>query len=87
MLQRIVAAIFGGGGVPWLTILRLFLTIANQIADIVREKQLMDAGEALATAKQLAEIAHSVGIGNEVNAAIDALSEPQVQDEVEADAR
>jgi hypothetical protein len=71
----------------WLTILRLLLTVADKIADVVRQQQLLDAGAKAEIAVQLAAIAKRVEIGQQVNDAIDALSEKQVQDSVEADAR
>lgn len=71
----------------WLTILRLLLTVADKVGDIIRAQQLLDAGAKAQIAVQLAQIAHSVDVGQQVNAAIDALSEPQAQNEVEADAR
>lgn len=39
----------------WLTILGALLKLASRIAEIVRDKQLMDAGEAKAIARSLGE--------------------------------
>lgn len=71
----------------WLTILKLLLTVADKIGDIIRANQLMNAGEAVEVGRQLANIAHSAGVAKEASDAIDAMTEPQVQNEVEADAR
>jgi hypothetical protein len=73
--------------VTWLTIFKLLLTLADKIADVVRQQQLLDAGAKAEIAVQLAAIAHAVEIGQQVNDAIDVLSETEVQGEVEADAR
>ena len=59
----------------WLSLLRLVLSLANSLAGIVREKQLMDAGEAQATAKALAEIAGRLKIGDQVGAEVAAMSD------------
>jgi hypothetical protein len=56
------------------------LSLANAIAGIVREKQLMDAGEAKATAKALAEISGRLAIGNEVTAAIESLTDSELDE-------
>jgi hypothetical protein len=39
----------------WLQILGLLLKVSLALADIVRERKLMDAGEAIATVKALEE--------------------------------
>lgn len=51
---------------PWLAILRAVLVLANGIAAIIREKQLMDAGEARGVAKVLLKIAENVGVMSEI---------------------
>jgi hypothetical protein len=71
----------------WLTILRLVLSIANSIAEVVRDKQLMDAGEAAATAKSLAALADRLAIGRAVEAEIAALTDQQARDKLKEDAR
>jgi hypothetical protein len=73
--------------VTWLAIFKLLLTLADKIADVIRQQQLLDAGAKAEIAVQLAAIAHAVEIGQQVNDAIDVLSETEVQGEVEADAR
>ncbi len=82
ILRRIIATIAGGGGIPWLSVLQLFLTIADTVANIVREKQLMDAGEAKATATQLAAIAKRAGITDEIRAAVGKLTDAEIDDEL-----
>lgn len=60
---------------PWLTILKvvgqLFLTISN----IVREKQLLDAGEARGLAKSMAAAADRLGIGQALVGEIEAMTD------------
>ena len=64
----------------WLSLLKIVLSLANSLANIVREKQLMDAGEAKATAKALTEIAKRLKIGREVTAQIEAMSDSDIDD-------
>lgn len=40
---------------PWLTLLRLFLSAASSIAELVKNKQLMDAGAAKAVLRGIKE--------------------------------
>jgi len=58
----------------WLGLLKIVLSLANSLAGIVREKQLMDAGEAKATAKALTEIVKRLDVGKDVAAQIEAMS-------------
>lgn len=51
---------------PWFSILSGLLKLAGAIADIVRERQLMDAGEARGLAKTLHGIAERAGIAKEI---------------------
>lgn len=51
----------------WLTILRLVLGLADKIADVIRAKQLMDAGEQKQIAAQLSRIAGSLAIARQVS--------------------
>jgi hypothetical protein len=71
----------------WLTLLRLLLGLADKVADIIRAKQLMDAGEAKATAKQLAGMAERLGISEALDAERDKLTIDQVKDALREDAR
>lgn len=69
----------------WITILRLLLSLANSIAAVVREKQLLDAGEAKATAKSLAVIADRLGIADKLRAEVEALSDSELDAELRGD--
>lgn len=69
----------------WLTILRLLLSLANSVAAVVREKQLMDAGEAKATARSLAVIAERLGIADKLRAEVEALSDSELDAELRGD--
>jgi hypothetical protein len=66
-----------------LAVFRAVLSLATILADFVRDKQLMDAGEAKATAKSLAALSQRLGIANQVEAEVAALS----NDEIDADLR
>lgn len=69
----------------WLSLFRAVLALANGIASIVREKQLMDAGEATATAKALTEIAKRLEIGEAVRAEIEAMTDAEIDDALRGD--
>lgn len=71
----------------WLTVLKLVLTLADKIADVVRAKQLMDAGEAKATAKQLAGMAERLGISEALDAERNAMTVDQIKEALKEDAR
>jgi len=66
----------------WLTILRLLLSVADKIADIVRASQLMTAGEAKEVAKQLTGIAERLRITDEIRANVAALTEDELDKEL-----
>lgn len=62
----------------WLSILSGALKLLNAMAGIFREKQLMDAGEAKASARMSSEQAERVRRAN--NAAFDARNADRVPD-------
>ena len=68
-----------------LAIFRAVLALANAIASYLREKQLMDAGEARATAKSLAALSQRLGISNQVVAEVEALSDADLDAELRGD--
>ena len=68
---------------PWLSILSGLLKLAGAIADIVRERQLMDAGEARGLAKSLAGIAERAGIAREVETETARMTPDQVLRDLE----
>lgn len=69
----------------YVKLLQLLLHIVGAIADIVRNKQLMDAGEAKATARNLAVITDRLGIGALVLAEVEALSDSDLDAELRGD--
>jgi hypothetical protein len=71
----------------WITVLRLLLSLLGTVADAVRDRQLLSAGEAKATAKSLAALADRLAIGRAVEAEIAALTDQQARDELKEDAR
>lgn len=50
----------------WLSLFKSVLWFANLIGNIVREKQLMDAGEQRGVAKTLKQISINSGIAKEI---------------------
>ncbi len=66
----------------WLSLLRALLSLINYVAEIIRDKQLLDAGEAVATAKSLAVLQSRLGIADQVAAEVDALSDGDVDAEL-----
>lgn len=63
---------------PWLTLLKVAGQIFLAISNIVREKQLMDAGEARGFAKSMAQSAKNLGIGNQIVAEIEAMPDDEL---------
>jgi hypothetical protein len=51
----------------WLAVLKLVLTFADKIADIIRANQLIDAGEQKQIAAQLSRIASTMRVAREVS--------------------
>jgi hypothetical protein len=51
----------------WLGLLKLVLTFADKIADIIRANQLIDAGEQKQIAAQLSRIASTMRVAREVS--------------------
>ena len=62
----------------WLALLKLVGQIFLAIANIVREKQLMDAGEARGLAKSMAAAADRLGIGEVLVSEIEALGDDEL---------
>lgn len=69
----------------WFNAIWLCLSIANRIAGTVRADKLLDAGEAKATARSLAELASRLGISQEVREAVAALSDADLDAELRGD--
>lgn len=51
----------------WLAVLKLVLTFADKIADIIRANQLIEAGEQKQIAAQLSRIADTMRVAREVS--------------------
>lgn len=68
---------------PWFSILSGLLKLAGLIADIVKERQLMDAGEARGLAKSLAGIAERAGIAREIEEETARMSPDQILRDLE----
>lgn len=62
----------------WLTILKVVGQIFLTISNIVREKQLLDAGEARGLAKSMAQAADRLGIGQALVNEIEAMTDDEL---------
>lgn len=68
-----------------LAVLNLVLSLASTLANYVREKGLMDAGEAKATARSLAALSERLGIAQEVAREVAAMSDADLDAELRGD--
>lgn len=64
----------------WLSLLRALLSVVGVIADIVKTRQLMSAGEAVAVSKALADTAKTLGVAKAVKARLATASEAEIDD-------
>lgn len=71
----------------WLSILSGVLKLANMIAGLMKDRQLLDAGEARGVAKSLASIMTSLDIAKDVEAEVAAMSDAEVDKALEGDFR
>jgi hypothetical protein len=69
----------------WLGIFKLCLQLLNGVAGIIKDKQLMDAGEAKATAKSLAKTIKTLEIGKAIEEEVEALSDEDLNAELRGD--
>lgn len=67
----------------WLSLLKILLTLANGIANIVREKKLMDAGAAKEIAISLRAISVSSGIAREIEAETEKMTPEEILRDLE----
>jgi hypothetical protein len=68
--------------VTWLAILKLVLTFADKIADIIRANQLIDAGEQKQIAAQLSRIAATLKVAREVSDETARMTEAELDKEL-----
>lgn len=66
----------------WIGVLKAVLSLAALIAEVVRDKQLMDAGRKAEIAVQLAAIAKRVEVTEEIRAAVASLTDAEIDDEL-----
>ncbi len=66
----------------WLAILKLVLTFADKIADIIRANQLIDAGEQKQIAAQLSRIASTMKVAREVSEETARMSDAELNAEL-----
>lgn len=69
----------------WIKAIQLVLVLLTRIAGTVRNKNLMDAGEAKATARSLAALTHALGISQQVREEVAALSDADLDAELRGD--
>lgn len=69
----------------WLAFFRVVISLANSVATIIREKQLMDAGGAKEIAKSLAALSERLGIAKQVAAEVAALSDADLDADLRGD--
>lgn len=62
----------------WVALFRAILALLNYVAEIIRDKQLLDAGEALAITKALADTAETIGVAKAVKARLAKASEAEI---------
>jgi len=60
---------------PWVSLLKILLTLASKVADVIETKNLMDAGEARANAASLR------ALNDSVRNAIRAMGDGSVRDD------
>lgn len=66
----------------WLAILKLVLTFADKIADIIRANQLIEAGEQKQIAAQLSRIASTMKVAREVSDETARMSDAELDAEL-----
>lgn len=69
----------------WLTILKVVGQVFLTIANIIREKNLMDAGEARGLAKSMAQAADRLGIGRALVDEIEAMTDDELNSALRGD--
>jgi hypothetical protein len=69
----------------WIAFFRVVMSLANSVATIIREKQLMDAGEAKATAKSLASLSSRLGIAQAVATEVANLTDIELDSDLKGD--
>lgn len=66
----------------WFSLLTTVLKLASALASIVREKQLMDAGEERALAKSLTEIAARAGVNLRIEEESAKMTAPAIVEDM-----
>ena len=61
------------------------LQLVLSVSDNIRETQLMEAGEAKATARALTEIAKRLDIGEKVRIEVEAMTDSEIDDALRGD--
>lgn len=64
---------------------QVLIAFATTLASLIRNKNLMDAGEAKATARSLAALSHALGISQQVREEVAAMSDEDLNRELRGD--
>lgn len=67
---------------PWLGLLKLFLSLASTLANYLREKKLLDAGAKAEIGRQLVEVTRRAGVADQVRAEIANMTDDAIDDEL-----
>lgn len=62
----------------WLKLFKIGIQLLLSISNIIREKQLMDAGEARGVAKSMVALQVRLGIMEEIKAETEAMSDEEL---------
>ncbi len=66
----------------WVNIIKALIGFANYVAEIIRDKRLLDAGEAQHLAKDIALLQKRLGISDQVVAEVSLLTDQEIDDEL-----
>ncbi len=69
----------------WLSIAKALLAALHVVASMLREKQLLDAGEGRAVARSLAALSQRLGIAKDVAEEVAALSDADLDADLRGD--
>lgn len=72
--------------ISWIGILKILIQLGLSISQYIRDKQLMDAGEAKNIARGLAQITKDLGLDKEIEEEIALLSDKEARDRLKEDA-
>jgi len=71
----------------WLSLITGLLKLVNVVMRMIKDKQLMDAGEQRQIAKATADIVKTLGIRDAVDASLDGATDAEIDKLLEQDFR